>query len=100
MEDGVLRELLKWWAVSRNYIITHTHAQIRTNLLCLFIERFPKEEFASSEYTPSIIEGIRKRLTDGSSKAYAMLVWKVMAEVMGLPATEEAQKAEYFVIKP
>lgn len=28
-----------------------------------------------------------------------MLVWKILAEVMGLPATEEVQKADYFVIK-
>ena len=52
-----------------------------------------------SDHTPCIIEGIKKRLTDGSSKTFALLIWKVLAEVAKLPTTPEAEQADFFVIR-
>jgi len=36
-----------------------------------------------------ITEGIKKRLTDGNGKDFAMLIWKIMAEIMELPLSEQ-----------
>lgn len=37
-----------------------------------------------------------KRLTDGEGKAYAMLIWKAMAQKLDLPMTADIQKADFF----
>lgn len=91
--DKVVLELLKWWSVGRNYILSDTHAQVRCNILCLFLASMGKEELLASDYTGCVVEGIKKRLTDGSSKQYALLVWKTMTEVGDLPSAPEVQQA-------
>ena len=55
-----------------------------------------KTELMENDYTVGIVEGIRKRLTDGSSKDYATLVWKVLSTKMEISMESEVQKAVYF----
>lgn len=47
----------------------------------------------------SLTEGIKKRLTDGSCKEYAALVWKTLAKKLDLKISESVSKATYFEIE-
>jgi hypothetical protein len=50
----------------------------------------------NTDYTLCISEGIKKRLTDGASKCYALLVWKIMAKKLDLPLTQDIENATFF----
>jgi len=94
-----MEELLKWWAVGRNFIVTKVHAKFRCNLLALLIEDTSKEKLISEGYIVSITEGIKKRLTDGSCKEYASLIWKTLGKKLDLNPSVAVSKADYFEIE-
>jgi hypothetical protein len=50
----ILKELLKWWAVGRNFILTKAHAKFRCNLLALLVENTSREELISEGYVVSL----------------------------------------------
>jgi hypothetical protein len=51
---------------------------------------------SNTDYTLCISEGIKKRLTDGAGKSYALLIWKIMAKKLDLPLTSDIEKASFF----
>ncbi len=63
------------------------HSRLRCNILFLFINDFDRKELIEGDLSISIIEGIKRKLTDGSSKGQALLVWKAISRKMDLPKT-------------
>ena len=91
---------MAWWAVGRGYILTPTQAHLRTNLIALQLSQFTQEELLGNDYLASITTGIKKRLTDGSSREEALLIWKELNKIMKLPGDSPLiEKAALFKIE-
>ena len=65
----------------------------------MITENIPKEDLYANNYLVSLTEGIKKRLTDGSSKDYAILIWKMIGKKLEIKLTDEIEKTDYFVIE-
>lgn len=65
----------------------------------MITENIPKEELYLNNYLVSLTEGIKKRLTDGSSKDFAILIWKMIGKKLEIKLTDDIEKADYFVIE-
>lgn len=65
----------------------------------MFTENIPREELYLNNYLVSLTEGIKKRLTDGSSKDFAILIWKMVGKKLEIKLTDDIEKADYFIIE-